>query len=261
MQNFYQDVRDDHHEIARAVATESIVLLKNTNSALPLKSGKGAKKSIMIFGSDAGPNPFGPNGCPDRNCNNGTLGQGWGSGTVEYPYLISPLEAIQARALSDRTMVEYVLDDYAYDRINTTAAKAPNATCLVFVSSDSGEGYTSAEGVLGDRPNLKLWHGGDKMILSVAERCRDTMVIVHSVGPVDMEESVTQASCIIGLLLTSMNRIGLVMRISPQCLWPIFLAKKAVQPSPTFSTAMSIQADASPTPSESRYQITALRPQ
>lgn len=187
LQNFFADVRDDHHEVARAIAAESITLLKNTNGALPLKSGKEAKKSIMIFGSDAGPSILGPNGCPDRNCNNGTLGQGWGSGTAEYTYLVTPLEAIQAKALADRTMVEFVLDDYHYGRINSTAAKAPNATCLVFVSSDSGEGYTSAEGVLGDRFDLKLWHGGDKLVLLVAERCSNTIVIIHSVGPVDME--------------------------------------------------------------------------
>ncbi|CAZ82559.1 unnamed protein product [Tuber melanosporum] len=187
LQNFYVDVRDDHHEVARAIAAESITLLKNIKGALPFKSGKEAKKSIMIFGSDAGPNLLGPNGCPDRSCNNGTLGQGWGSGTAEYAYLVTPLEAIQAKASTDRTMVEYVLDDYHYDRINSTAKKTPNATCLVFVSSDSGEGYTSAEGVLGDRVDLKLWHGGDKLILSVAERCSNTIVIIHSVGPVDME--------------------------------------------------------------------------
>ncbi|KAG0633054.1 glycoside hydrolase superfamily [Tuber brumale] len=187
LQNFYVDVRDDHHEVARAIAAESITLLKNIKGALPFKSGKEAKKSIMIFGSDAGPNLLGPNGCSDRNCNNGTLGQGWGSGTAEYAYLVTPLEAIQAKALADRTMVEYVLDDYHYIRINSTAKKTPNATCLVFVSSDSGEGYTSAEGVLGDRVDLKLWHGGDKLILSVAERCSNTIVIIHSVGPVDME--------------------------------------------------------------------------
>lgn len=187
LQNSYADVRDDHDEVARAIAAESITLLKNTNRVLPLKSDKEAKKSIMIFGSDAGPNPLGPNGCPDRSCNNGTLGQGWGSGTAEYTYLVTPLEAIQAKALANRTMVEYVLDDYQYSAINSTAGKAPNATCLVFVSSDSGEGYTSAEGVLGDRVDLKLWHGGDKLILSVAERCSNTIVIIHSVGPVDME--------------------------------------------------------------------------
>lgn len=180
-------MRNDHHILARTIATESIVLLKNVGGALPFKSGKGAKKAITIFGSDAGPNPLGPNGCIDRICNNGTLGQGWGSGSAEYTYQITPLEAIQSRALLDRTMIEYVLDDYAYNQINSTAAKTPNATCLVFVSSDAGEGYASSEGVFGDRNDLKLWHGGDKLILSVAERCQDTIVIIHSVGPVDME--------------------------------------------------------------------------
>lgn len=187
LQNLFEDVRNDHHIIAREIAAESIVLLKNIGDALPFKSGKGAKKAMMIFGDDAGPNLLGPNGCIDRICNNGTLGQGWGSGSADYTYLITPLEAIQSRALLDRTIVEYVLDNYAYGRINSTASKAPNATCLVFVNSDAGEGYASTEGVFGDRNDLKLWHGGDKLILSVAERCRDTIVVIHSVGPVDVE--------------------------------------------------------------------------
>ncbi|KAL7273432.1 beta-glucosidase [Rhizina undulata] len=187
LQNFYEDVRGEHHVLARAIAVEGIVLLKNVNNTLPLKSGRDARKAIRVFGSDAGPNLMGPNGCPDRACNNGTLGQGWGSGSVEYTYQVTPLEALQAKTLRDRTMLEYILEDYDYSRIIALAGKTPNATCLVFVNSDSGEGYASAESRLGDRNDLGLWHDGDNLILATASVCRDTIVIIHSVGPVDME--------------------------------------------------------------------------
>jgi hypothetical protein len=38
-------------------------------------------KNLAILGSDAGPNPDGPNSCSDRGCDQGTLALGWGSGS------------------------------------------------------------------------------------------------------------------------------------------------------------------------------------
>lgn len=40
----------------------------------------------------------------------------------------------------------YALDEYIYVKINSTAAKTANATCLVFVCSDAGEGYALSGG-------------------------------------------------------------------------------------------------------------------
>lgn len=215
VQNYYTDPRGqlgidgnlskiqtgdgDHPEVARKIAAEGIVLLKNVNGTLPLSGsgrGTGPYKEIGIFGSDAAHGNLGPNGCFDRSCNMGTLGQGWGSGSVEYSYLISPLEAIQARAIEDRTVVSFVLQDGSASGIlNNTAARVgkrkEDAVCLVFVTSDSGEGYISVEGNLGDRNDLKLWHNGDDMILTVAENCENTVVVIHSVGPVLMESWVS----------------------------------------------------------------------
>jgi beta-glucosidase len=74
------NVQADHKSVARAVARDGIVLLKNDKQALPLKS----PKSLAIIGQDAIVNPKGPNACPDRNCDTGTLAMGWGSGTAEY---------------------------------------------------------------------------------------------------------------------------------------------------------------------------------
>lgn len=75
------DVQASHKEIARAVARDGIILLKNENQALPLIK----PKSLTIIGYDAITNPDGANACVDRACNNGTLAMGWGSGTAEYP--------------------------------------------------------------------------------------------------------------------------------------------------------------------------------
>jgi len=133
--NQHVDVRDHHATIIREVGANSIVMLKNTNNALPLKS----PKQLAIIGEDAGQSLFGPNGCSDRGCDNGTLAMGWGSGSTNFPYLVDPLSAIQARALQDRTVVQYVLDNYDTALIDTVVAQA--TTCLVFINCDSGEGY------------------------------------------------------------------------------------------------------------------------
>lgn len=75
------NVQGEHMAIARTVARDGIVLLKNDGNILPLKSAK----SIAIIGQDGFSNPKGPNSCPDRGCNIGTLAMGYGSGTAEYP--------------------------------------------------------------------------------------------------------------------------------------------------------------------------------
>lgn len=75
------DVTADHKQVARAVARDSIVLLKNAGKILPLKK----PASLAIIGADAIVNPAGPNACSDRGCDNGTLAMGWGSGTAQFP--------------------------------------------------------------------------------------------------------------------------------------------------------------------------------
>ncbi|KAF3913937.1 Beta-glucosidase [Orbilia brochopaga] len=188
--NDFVDVRANHSALSQDIAAEGIVLLKNfNNTALPLNDTK-FPRAIMIFGSDAGPSPYGPNGCIDRGCNSGTLGQGWGSGSVEYTYQITPLEAIQGRLLAKRgakrPIVEYSLNDSDLGRASSLA-ETPGAKCFVFVTADSGEAYITSEGNMGDRNDLYLWHNGDALITTVASKCNDTVVVIHSVGPVVME--------------------------------------------------------------------------
>jgi beta-glucosidase len=165
------DVRDSHASVIRSVGANSIIMLKNVNNALPLS----APKQIAIIGEDAGQSAYGPNGCSDRGCDNGTLAMGWGSGSTNFPYLIDPLSAIQNRALQDGTVVQYVLDNYDTSLIDSLATQA--AVCLVFVNCDSGEGYIEVEGNYSDRNNLTLWMRGDELIAEVAANCSSTVVI------------------------------------------------------------------------------------
>ena len=73
------------HSLIREIADASTILLKNENGTLPLS----APGSIAIIGNGAGNNSQGINGCVDRSCDDGVLAVGWGSGTAEFPYLIT----------------------------------------------------------------------------------------------------------------------------------------------------------------------------
>ncbi|CAG7851633.1 Probable beta-glucosidase L; AltName: Full=Beta-D-glucoside glucohydrolase L; AltName: Full=Cellobiase L; AltName: Full=Gentiobiase L; Flags: Precursor [Serendipita indica DSM 11827] len=178
--NKHVDVQADHKKIIRQIGAASTVLLKN-KKALPFKK----PRSLALIGSDAAVNPAGPNACPDRGCNNGTLAQGWGSGTVEYPYLVDPLSAITARAKQDGTVVSSSLSDT--DLAAAAATAKGKDAAIVFITADSGEGYITVEGNQGDRNDLFAWHGGDDLVKAVAAVNRNTIVVVHATGPILME--------------------------------------------------------------------------
>ena len=58
---------------------------------------------------------------------------------------------------------------------------------MVFINSDAGEGYLSDLGVRGDRDDLWAQKDGDKLVSTVAEKCANTVVIIHVVGVVLVE--------------------------------------------------------------------------
>ncbi|KAL5045586.1 putative beta-glucosidase L [Aspergillus fruticulosus] len=170
----------EHGDLARTIARDSIVLLKNTNASLPL----GSLASLAVIGSDAIVNPDGANACADRGCNKGTLAQGWGSGTAEYPYLVAPLDAIEEKLAGAGTAIITSTTD---DATSGAEAAAAAETAIVFITSDSGEGYITVEGHEGDRNNLDPWHNGNSLVQAVARTNTPTIVVVHSVGPVTLE--------------------------------------------------------------------------
>lgn len=180
--NYHVDVRGEHASVIREIGAKGTVLLKN-NGALPLSK----PKFLAVIGEDAGANVLGPNGCSDRGCDNGTLAQGWGSGTANYPYLVTPDTALQTRALADGSRYESIVDNYATSQIQALVAQA-DATAIVFVNADSGEGYINVDGNEGDRNNLTLWHDGDALVKNVSALSNNTIVVIHSVGPVLLTE-------------------------------------------------------------------------
>ena len=93
------------------------------------------------------------------------------------PRLVDPISAIQQRAAEDLTLVDWSTST----NLTYATVIAKRATvCIPVVSSFAGESF--------DR-NLSLLHNGDDLIQTVADNCDNTIPIIQSVGPVDMEVS------------------------------------------------------------------------
>ncbi|KAH7908219.1 family 3 glycoside hydrolase [Hygrophoropsis aurantiaca] len=180
--NFHINVQSDHYKIVREIGAAGTVLLKNERGALPLDK----PRSLVLVGSDAAPPTSGPNEYVDQGGDpTGILAMGWGSGTDNFTYMISPYEAIQARAREDQTSVFWNFNDWDLDAAGNDVIGMDVA--IVFVNSDSGEGYITVDGNAGDRQNLTAWHQGDDLILAVAAQNNNTIVVTNSVGPLILE--------------------------------------------------------------------------
>ncbi|KAI2467051.1 glycoside hydrolase family 3 protein [Annulohypoxylon bovei var. microspora] len=175
-------------------AIEGHVLLKNVNSTLPLKK----PRMLSIFGYSAkSPDQWnyksnggvaawtfgGESSYLGRDtaagfsghyyeafsdiAPNGTLFCGGGSGAVTPASVSAPFDALNARALDDRTAVFWDFFSPDPDVASTSDA------CLVIVNAFASEGY--------DRPGLRDDYT-DGLIRHVADRCNNTVVIFHNAG-------------------------------------------------------------------------------
>jgi beta-glucosidase len=147
---------EQHGAIARAIADESVVLLKNTGGQLPLDAKQ--IHSIALIGPYAG----------------AALTGGRGSSMVRPLYTVAPLDGLKHRA---GTAVAVVYDE---GRDLTAAANAAKAADVVLVMV----GNRDREG--GDRSDLSLEGNQDALIAAVADANRRTIVILKTGGPVLM---------------------------------------------------------------------------
>lgn len=191
---FNVDVRDQHAQLIRELGSAGTVLLKNTNSTLPLQ----APKTIGVFGNDAGDlvngeysagaafdNKFGygksqvleqrPPRLLTLGTEYGNLAVAGGSGTGRLSYLVSPLEAIKARAGQDGTLVQYILNNTIISLPGGLSQILPvPEVCLVFLKTWASEGS--------DRTGLEADWDSAAVVDSVAKYCNKTVVITHSAG-------------------------------------------------------------------------------
>lgn len=176
----------DSKQVLLQGAIEGHVLVKNTDNALPLKE----PKLISLFGYSArsfdqyNPGAAGWNSGSSalspsdqfgsypfqstlQSASNGTLLTGGGSGGNQPAYLSSAFEALSVRAYEDDTNIFW-----DFKNTNPQVDQSSDA-CIVAANAFAAEGA--------DRLGL---HDdfADGLILNVASRCRNTVVVFHNAG-------------------------------------------------------------------------------
>ncbi|KAJ3762290.1 beta-D-xylosidase/beta-D-glucosidase [Lentinula raphanica] len=181
----YRNVRKPSSpKLIKDIGLASVTLLKNTGS-LPLKH----PQRIAVLGNDATDNVLGPNACGTGNsaCDvsnlNGTLSTGGGSGAAIAPYIVTPLDALQQRAIEDNAEIAAVVANStttigAEDAI---ASLLPDAdVTLVFLNRYSAEGA--------DIPNFDIAGDGDNLMDLAVTYSSNVVVVIHTTGVVDIEK-------------------------------------------------------------------------
>ena len=143
-----------HPELARRVAEEGMVLLKNDRSLLPINLGRIRKLALL------GPNLDVKLGRPQYG----------GSSAVVPPYEITPLEGIRERCQKDVDIVD-------------EASKADVA--FVFAGLNHGKGMDAESK---DRVSFELPKEQVNLIKGAAKDNPDTIVVLISGSPIGMDE-------------------------------------------------------------------------
>ena len=169
-----RDVRGNHSTLIREIGSAGTVLLKNLNNTLPLKS----PKVIGVFGNDA---PDVTAGLLYPSNNNGfkigTLTAGGGSGSGRNSYIVSPLEAIKARAKDDGSRVIYLTDNDIVAEGDFKGIYPWPDICLVFLKTWVSEGI--------DRTTLEADWNSTEVVNQVASICPGKTVVVTHTGGVN----------------------------------------------------------------------------
>ncbi len=155
----------EHQAVARRVAEESMVLLKNINHALPLDLA--GIKSVAVIGENA-----------VRHNANGFFGAG-----VKTPYEITPLDGIK-QFVGDKASVTYsagyAKNGGGSNLVAEAVAAARQADVAIVVAGFSHTRYQDDEGW--DRTNLCLPYGQDELIQQIVQANPRTIVVLVS-GP------------------------------------------------------------------------------
>ncbi|KAL3472685.1 glycoside hydrolase superfamily [Aspergillus californicus] len=182
-----------------AAAIEGHVLVKNIGHALPLRK----PQLLSLYGYDAPapsfmnvPNPdaadslgvvLSPWGSGSESANatlvnmavagditamppiatGGTIVRSGGAGANSPAYISSPFSALEQRAYSDDFSLFW-----DFESLDPTVDTSSDA-CLVFTNAYASEGA--------DRPSLRD-DASDALIINVAKKCANTIVIIHNAG-------------------------------------------------------------------------------
>ncbi|KAL0565546.1 hypothetical protein V5O48_016478 [Marasmius crinis-equi] len=189
--NIPLDARSEEHtSLVREIGAASAVLLKNERKAEDGATVRGLPlsdkiKSLAVIGRDAKQLNQSCGGTAFGQCDEGTMVIGWGSGSNNFDFVVPPVDAIQSH-VGDSVEVATALSN---DLNEGSQAAEGKDVALVFVNAMSGELINATKFLDGitaaDRPDLNLWYNGAELIESVAAVNPNTVVVVHSVGPVN----------------------------------------------------------------------------
>jgi len=151
-----------HTALARTLAAESVVLLKNAHETLPLTAT--GLQTLAVIGTPAVAQPYNT-ALPGAVWNQGDYYSGGGSGHVTAFNITTPLQAIKNRAAELGIAVTYT---------NDVSVAAQADVTIVFGATTSGEAA--------DRPNLTLDDNADELIRQVAAVASRTVVLLQIPG-------------------------------------------------------------------------------
>lgn len=219
----------EHQALARRVAEESLVLLKNQGDILPLDPG--TLKSMAIIGPNA-----------DWKLTRATYRDSGGSGAVFPPHEITPLEGLR-RKVGDRVAIKFV-EGISYAEENKTdfeagkavaveAAKA-SEVAIVFAGTNhtyDREATSNIKPENADKPDLGLIGPQAELIRAVAEANPRTIVVLINGAPVVTGDWIDQVPALVEAWFPGMeggNAIANVLfgDVNPSGKLPLTFGKK-----------------------------------
>jgi len=182
----------EHGKIAYNVALQSIVLLKNSASLLPINIQK--TKNIVVIGD---------------NATHKQASGGFGAG-VKTRYEITPLQGLQSR-LGNKTTLKFVqgykpkfivkkgergrtIDDQPDSELIKEAVDAARKADIAIIFAGTNHDVESESY---DRSTLKLPFGQDELIKAVSAINKKTIVVVVAAAPVDLNTANKSVSSIV----------------------------------------------------------------
>lgn len=179
---------DGHHALARRIASECIVLLKNDKGVLPLKPDL----HVAVIGQAAQTPVF----------------QGGGSSHINTTKVDAPLDLLRERA-----EVQYVVGDPGMARdqaaIDEAVAVVKGAdVAVLFIAlpaSIESEGY--------DRPHMQLTEQQVSLIKSVAATNKQTVVVLNNGSALDMRAWIDDVDAVIEAWLPGQAGAGAIVDI------------------------------------------------
>jgi len=165
----------EHRSLSRSLAAESIVMLKNSDSVLPLSAAN--VKTIAIIGPAAAAPVYDPNGKGQGHGDwwRGDYYSGGGSGHVVASGVVTPLDGIRRQAQQLGIKVVVPLDS----SVPEAMAAVDQADVVIVVT-----GTTAGESR--DRESLQLDDGADDLIAAVVKQGTPTVVLMQAPGAVVM---------------------------------------------------------------------------